>query len=77
MNWISVNERLPVDDNEFVLCVYAINIWPTSYGSSSKGIYTSVHYYPQIKKWGKWSNGDFLAVVGDVTHWHSWPEPPK
>lgn len=63
--WISVEKRLPEDDNVFVLCA----VKDGSETFATEGWY--------LKRNGHISPLDENYTFGDVTHWMPLPEPPK
>lgn len=62
-NWISVNDRLPADDDQIVLvCLDGISI--------------DLGFCGRLGLGGRfWST--FNSGGGSVTHWMPLPEPPK
>lgn len=60
--WISVEEALPDDSVEVILC-------------TRSGIVVTGYYDKYRKNWVQYYAGGALCVV--VTHWMPMPEPPK
>ena len=64
-NWISVEDRLPINDDE-VLCVIK--------GWDDMDYQRTLSYDVPHKEWGDWNGEEYNTVV---THWQPLPEPPK
>ena len=61
--WISVEDRLPEDDQDVLVCVNK-NTIDTGY--------CSFGYDPSVRNWYA-----YASVSNNVTHWMPLPEPPK
>lgn len=61
--WISVEERLPEDEQDVLVCVNK-NTIDTGY--------CSFGYDPSVRNW--WV---YASMSNNVTHWMPLPEPPK
>lgn len=61
-NWISVNDKLPGDGEDYLVC-------------DAMGAMAVIPFEPYLKKWNEtlisfWDNSD------EITHWMPLPEPP-
>lgn len=65
--WISVEDRLPEDDEKVLVCAY---------NSKLKFSTISIDKYSNRIKWGKFSVL-YDAHLWSITHWMPLPEPPK
>ena len=74
MKWINVNDKLPKDDGEFLVCacgevsVKEFNPWASGIGENSFEWF----YWRDIPNYGS----EKCQVLG-VTHWMPLPEAPE
>ena len=70
--WISVNERLPSEKKVIDGETYFKNVavWVKHLE------YEQIAFYDDDAEWWFYV-GNFLPVMGEVTHWMPLPEPPK
>jgi hypothetical protein len=61
--WISVEERLPEEDGEYLT-------W-------NGLIYYLITFNASLRLWNVGESGDISTAIRDVTHWMPLPEPPK
>lgn len=76
MEWISVEDRLPVGDKEnLIICLDYISDFGHPYTSNEA---QSIAFYSN----GHWWDAAFPEahkednIIADVTHWQPLPEPP-
>ena len=71
MEWISVEKKLPSEDEEWIVCL--INGGPVlgQIGNATVHLGYPVYLCFPINKWIK--NG----LYGDITHWMPLPKPPE
>jgi len=73
MEWISVNDKLPITDkasqtSDFVLCFIPVD-------KINGGSFQRTLYYDASLK--MWKLNYKTPVVWNITHWMPLPEPPK
>ena len=71
MEWISVENKLPREDDEWIVCL--INGHPVlgRVGNATVYIGDHIYFYFPTNKWIK------NSLYGDITHWTPLPEKPE
>lgn len=68
--WISVEDRLPKNNNEVLVCAY---------NSKRKFSTVFIDEYDEYDEYGRWAElrRHYNENIWSITHWMPLPEPPK
>lgn len=70
MEWISVKDRLPEDEQRVIAYCQKVKKYFVGFAERS-------HYSDKVHWWHEGAKGGLYSATSKVTHWMPLPEPPK